>query len=356
MWHRAVVLLLSCATLVVAASCAASGTTFARGLPTREAGAPVLVGTLVDGDGHILPRVDTSLNLWYEIGLSGGIQVVTDHEGRFRIDLPSSFLEASSKKRTVGLVGAGGTMAVFDARCAFSAGVRDIGDLLMAHPADTHALWRLTDDALISRLNLLAHWSSDAFDACLRECARRGGQRIVSHLEHLEQQQDDTTNTALATARNRAERQADPLVLEARDGVSAPLSCVVGDLPIVRLALVNRDPLGRNIRLRCREPEGHDESLAVDCCSVGPGPSDFSLLRPSQEGLRWSGAPYELAPGEEVVVSIRLSHYVRIASPGRYELRLAFRMNGSWDLDEGSESLPCGVLFNYSQPFLVDVR
>jgi hypothetical protein len=271
------------------------------------------------------------------------------------MELPSSFVEMSSAKRTVGLVGVGGAIAFFDARRAFSPGVHDIGDLLFANPADTRALWRLSDDCLLSRLDLLKHWSSDAYDACLRECARRGGQQIVAHLGQLEQRDDRDTDTALATARNRAARLADPLVLELVDCPDASISCTVGELPIVRLAFVNRDPLGRTIRLHCAEPERQDESMAVDCGALGPGKGDFRLLCHPHEGLRWSGRGYELAPGEEVVVPIRLSHYVSIAAPGRYQLRFAFRMDGYWDVDEDAKALPCGVLFNYSKPFVIDV-
>ena len=63
---------------------------------------------------------------------------------------------------------------------------------------------------------------------------------------------------------------------------------------------------------------------------------------------------YELAPEEEVVVTVRLSHYVSIESPGRYQMRFAFRMDGFWELDEEAKDLPCGVLFLYSEPFVID--
>jgi hypothetical protein len=314
----------------------------------------VLVGTLVDGDGHSLPRVSATFNHWSESGVCGGQEVVTDHEGRFRIELPSSFAEASSEKRTIGLVGTAHRMALFDARRAFPAGVYDIGDFLFADEADARALRNLSDDGLLSRLDLLKHWSSDAFDACLSECARRGGQKILAHLEGMEREGGPDTDTALATARNRAARLADPLVLEVVDG-DAPIACRVGELPIVRLAFINRDPLGRTLRLECSEPKSHDESVAVDCNAIGPGKADFFLLRPEHSGLSLRGTCYDIAPGEQFVVPIALSHYIMIASSGRYQMRLALRVDGYWELRENARELPCGVLFNYSKPFLVDV-
>jgi hypothetical protein len=271
------------------------------------------------------------------------------------MELPTSFVEMSSDKRTVGLVGAGSCMAFFDARRAFSVGVHDIGDLLFADPADARALIQLGNDRLLSRLQMLEHWSSGAFDACLRECARRGGPQIIAYLDQMERQVDWGTDIVLATARNRADRLADPLVLELVDDPDAPISCTISELPAVRLAFVNRDPLRRTFRLRCTEPECHDEGIAVECCAMDSGMDGFRLLRPSREGLRPSGVPYELAPGEEVVVSVRLSHYVRIESPGRYRVRFAFRMGGFWELDHRGSDLPRGVLFICSQPFVIDV-
>ena len=60
------------------------------------------------------------------------------------------------------------------------------GDLLFAKPADAHALMRLCDDALLSRIELFEPWESDVRDACLRECARRGGQHIAASLAGME--------------------------------------------------------------------------------------------------------------------------------------------------------------------------
>src|SRR5215471_4513883 len=182
MSSRVLSLISACWVLLIAGACSSPSSPFEpeRGWPAKTTGRPVLVGTLVDGDGHSLPRVSATFNHWSGIGVGDAQEVVTDHEGRFRIELPSSFAGASSEKRTIGLVGAAHRMAFYGARRAFPAGVYDIGEFLFADEADAGALRNLSDDALLSRLDLLQHWSSDAFDACLRECARRGGQRIVA--------------------------------------------------------------------------------------------------------------------------------------------------------------------------------
>lgn len=320
----------------------------------------MLVGTLVDGDGHALPRLAATPNWWWDHSVSGGGESVTDHEGRFRWELAPSFVQPTSEKRIVGLVGAGRARAVFDARRAFCPGVHDIGDVLYADPADPRALLRLSNEALLTRMELLAHWSTAFFDACLRECVRRGGNQIVDHLAQLEKTGRsgsplETTDIPLATAVNRAARLADPLELELvldRDG---PIECVIGHLPVVRVAFINRDPRRRTLKFHCSEPDSHDVGLAVDCRAVGPGKDAFRLLRSSHEGLSRLGDGHALAPGEEVVVPIDLSHYVSIESAGRYELRIAFRQNGYWTYEDQATELPTGVLFTYSKPFLIEV-
>lgn len=348
------VLLLSSIMLAVVA-CASSGPRVESAQPPDKLGGPVLVGTLVDGDGHALPGASATLNVWSELGGFGGEHVVTDGRGRFRIDLPASFVDASPQIRTVGLCGSEGAMAFFDARCALSPGVHDIGDLVFADPADARNLAHLSDASLISRLEFLKHWSSDAFDACLRECGRRGGRSIIAWLIRNENNDDGSTNITVATARNRGVGLADPLVIELVDGNGGEIPCLVGELPVVRVAFVNRDPLKRNLRLECTEPVWHDRSLAVECKAALAVADAFRILRPSHLGARPRGEICELAPGERVVFPIALAHYIMIGSPGRYSCRLAFRMDGSWDVTEDAQDLPYGVLFTYSQPFVIVV-
>jgi hypothetical protein len=355
---RALVVLLAYSALLVAA-CSSAPSDFERGHPARSSGARVLVGTLVDGEGHPLPGFASTINFsWASRNQSqttGGAKVTTDQDGRFRIDLPVSFAETASDMRSVRLVGAEGALASFDARRAFAPGVHDLGDVLFADPADVGALGRVSTDHLLARLHSFRHWPSDAFDACLRECARRGGQQIVDHLATMERPDDGETDLAVVTARNRAARLADPLVLELVGDLRGPIACTVGELPEVRVAFVNRDPLQRTLRLRCTEAECHDLDLAVDCRAIEPDKDGFQLLRPSHEGLWPGGKSYELGTLEEAVVPIRLSHYLRIDAPGRYELRLAFRANGYWELEDAAKQLPRGVMFLYSKPFVFDV-
>ena len=352
---RALVLSSWCAVLLHLPSCSSPSRGGAQAQQARVDSPPILIGTLVDGDGHALTWLSTTLNHWSENGGSGGREIATDHEGRFRIELSAEFLERSSGTRTLGLVG-DAAMAIFDGRGAFVPGVQDIGDLLFADPADTRALSRLSDECLLARLELFRNRGMDCFDACLRECARRGGPRIIAYLDGMRLADGWATDTTLATARNRAARLADPLALELVDDSEVPLSCTVAELPVVRLAFVNRDPLGRTLRVACSEPDCHDPDLAVDCTATQPGLNGFSLVRPPHSGL-WlgGGSGYELAPGEAGVFPVRLSHYVRIDSPGLYRLRFAFRLNGIWELDEGATQLPRGVMFLYSKHFLLNV-
>lgn len=343
-----------CLGMFAVSSCTVDASGFDRGQPAPPATLPVLIGTLVDGDGHVLPRTSATIHCWTENSVVGGRQLVTDHEGRFRWELSEPFTGPPKNRRMLGLVGPGGMMAFLDARQGFSPGVHDIGDVLFARRGDSRALLRLSDDDLLARLDLLNDWPWDeARDACVRECARRGGQRIVTHLHQLASRADEITDVTLITACNRAARLADPLVLELVGSSRAPISGSIGALPVVPVAFVNRDP--RQRRLRLQFVEGYDDSLAVDCLPEVPARGGYRLLRPRQGGLSFCNR-HELAPGEQVVVPVEINDYLKVTAPGRYWLRVALRIDGSWGDEEELDELPQGILFLYSEPFPIDVQ
>ncbi len=345
-----------------------------HGEPGVAAGSrPVLVGTLVDGDGRSLPNESTTLNVWTDGALVGGLTVVSDNDGHFRIDSDGleQFAIPSSKPRTIGLVGSEDRISFYDARRSLAPGLHDIGDLLFSHPGDSRALRQLGDAELLARLQIVSAagpGSDGARDACLQEMARRGGTLMCDRLQRLEaelqeQQPESDTDTALITARNRAERMADPIELGLRHADPAGLQCQLSDLPTVSFALVNRDPKGRLLRFHLK-PQSRNEDLAVDCVGPDGAGASFDLIQTGGSGLRMLGQSSEIAPGEAAAVEVPLSSCLIIKSPGRYRIRLAFRtdtremVDGTYTPDgwKSLNRLIRGAIFVYSPWITLDVH
>jgi len=340
------------------------------------AGRPVLVGVLIDSQGEPVANEATSLNRWTSAHdgsdsfTRGGARVVTDADGLFRIDsaILNPLVDPADGRRVVGLVSSGNRFAYYDARRAFAPGVHYIGDLLLSHPGDARGLRWLSDADLLSRLEIVTTWSNGARDACLTEMARRGGATMSKRLAKLESRRrrrwpDSDTDTALIAARNRAERLADPLVMELSPDQPRRIECQLGLLPTVSFALVNRDPKGRSISFRLKA-EGRDHDLAVDCKSPDGEDDSFQVLPVRAGGLYRCGDPWEIAPGEAATHEIPLSWYLSIKSPGQYRVRLAFRTD-TWEIVEGSygpdgwesaNRLARGAIFVYSPWITLDVR
>lgn len=345
-----------------------------RGVPGAAAGGhPVLVGTLVDGDGRALPNESTTLNVWAASMLVGGTTVVSDDDGHFRIDSVrlEQLVLASSEPRTIGLVGSEDRISLFDARRSFTPRLHNIGDLLFSHPGDSRALRLLSDAELLARLEIVSGpgpRSDGARDACLQEMARRGGTLMCDRLQRMEaelqeQRPESDTDTALITARNRAERVADPLELDLRHPDPEGLQCQLSDLPTVSFVLVNRDPKGRLLRFHLK-PESRNEDLAVDCIGPDGASGSFDLIQTGGSGLRMRGHSNEIAPGEAATIKVPLSWCLAIKSPGRYRFRLAFRtgtremVDGTYTSDgwKSLNRLIRGAIFVYSPWITLDVH
>lgn len=348
-------------------------------LPRRDepevaaGGRPVLVGTLVDEDGHSLPNESTTLNVWTASVLVGGTSVVSDDDGHFRIDSVrlEQLVLASSGPRTIGLVGSDDRISLFNARPSFKPGLHNIGNLLFSHPGDSRALHLLSDAELLARLEIVTApgaWGEGARDACLQEMARRGGALMCDRLQRMEaelqeQEPESDTDTALITARNRAERVADPLELDLRHPDPEGLQCQLSDLPTVSFVLVNRDPKGRLLRFHL-QPKSRNEDLAVDCVGPDGARGSFDLIQTGGSGLRIRGPSNEIAPGEAATIKVPLSWCLAIKSPGRYRFRLAFRTGTSEMVDgtytsDGWKSLNRlirGAIFVYSPWITLDVH
>ncbi len=346
------------------------------GVELPGAGRPVLVGMLIDSRGEPVANEVTTLNRWtssHDGGDSstfGGGLVLTDADGWFRMD--SSILDPlilpADGRRAVGLTGSGDRIAYYDARRAFAPGVHYIGDLLLSHSRDAHALRVLSDVDLLGRLDVVMNRGSGARDACLVEMARRGGAAMRERLAGLESAgrrrwPESDSDTALITARNRAERLADPLVMELSPDQPRRVECPVGELPRVSIALVNRDPKGRSIRF-CLKSEGRDHGLAVDCEPSDGVRDSFQVFPVHPGGLYLRGDSWEIAPGESAAHEVQLSSYLAINSPGQYRVRLAFR-TGTSEMVEGTygaggwesvNRLTRGAIFIYSPWITLDVR
>lgn len=364
-----------CCVLGVGACESSPGFPANHGVELPHAGRPVLVGMLIDSRGEPVANEVTTLNRWTsshdgsDSFTRGGPLVVTDADGWFRMD--SSILDplvlAADGRRAVGLAGSGDRTAYYDARRAFAPGVNYIGDLLLSHSGDAHALRVLSDADLLSRLDVVMNRGSGARDACLIEMARRGGAAMRERLAGLESAgrrrwPGSDSDTALITAGNRAERLPDPLVMELSPDQPRRVECRMGELPTVSFELVNRDPKGRRIRF-CLKSDGRDHDLAVDCEASDGVRDSFRVFPVHAGGLYLCGDSWEIAPGEAAAHEVPLSWYLAINSPGQYRVRLAFRTGPSEMVEgtcgsDGWESVNMlirGAIFIYSPWITLDV-
>src|SRR5262245_57916735 len=284
---------------------------------TTTGRAPILCGKLVDADGRARVGYEFCVNIRDSAGTAGGMMVVTDANGEFRIDSLTPLCQPADSHRQLLLVGHGGEQASADVTRGFPDGVHYLGELTMADPWDGRPLQRLSDKELFATLEQeetqngvqCVTRNEGRVDACLRECARRGSPATVDYL---------TTRLANGvrgsviwrTALRRAQRRCDPLSVELpgmreRD----PLHCTIGSLPTVEVLFFNRDVESCTL-------VGF-EGLAIECLDSPERSGSHRLIGRGLEPQYGSGIfMEELAPGTSVTHPVPIGGYIEIQAPG----------------------------------------
>src|SRR5262245_38370208 len=245
---------------------------------TTTGRAPILCGKLVDADGRARVGYEFCVNIRDSTGTAGGMMVVTDANGEFRIESLTPLCQPGDSHRQLLLVGHGGEQASADVTRGFPDGVHYLGELTMADPCDARPLQRLSDKELFATLEQeetqngaqCVTRNEGRVDACVRECARRGSPATIDYL---------TTRLANGarggliwrTALRRAQRLGDPIAIELpRVHERDPLHCAVGALPTVEVRFVNHDVES------CTLDAFAD--LAIECLDSPPGSPTHRLI------------------------------------------------------------------------------